>query len=82
MFCFQLTGLKLGPEKYHEKRELQGESDTWTTVSLTSSLHTSHSTPAQNKKGRQISPPDLSWGTVFLSDIFHAIRAKKCGMYR
>jgi len=52
----QLTGLKLGPEKYQEKRELQGESDTWTTVSLTSSLHTSHSTPAQNKKGIS------SWG--------------------
>ena len=29
------------------------QADTWTTVSLTSSLHTSHSTPAQNKKGRK-----------------------------
>ena len=29
------------------------QADTWTTVSLTSSLHTAHSTPAQNKKGRR-----------------------------
>lgn len=54
----QLTGLKLGPEKYLESRERAGqaEQDNWTTVSLTSSLHTSHSTPAQNKKGIS------SWG--------------------
>ena len=53
---FQLTGLKLGPEKYLERVEGGGEqSDSWTTVSLTSSLHTSHSTPAQNKKGKTVS---------------------------
>jgi len=53
----QLTGLKLGPEKeYLDPRECQAEPDNWTTVSLTSSLHTSHSTPAQNKKGIS------SWG--------------------
>jgi len=59
----QLTGLKLGPEKeYLEAGSGPGDqatidqAETWTTVSLTSSLHTSHSTPAQNKKGIS------SWG--------------------
>jgi len=61
----QLTGLKLGPAKEYidtkEQSAQPGErnldqADTWTTVSLTSSLHTSHSTPAQNKKGIS------SWG--------------------
>jgi len=52
----QLTGLKLGPEKYLEREGPGEQSDSWTTVSLTSSLHTSHSTPAQNKKGIS------SWG--------------------
>ena len=47
---FQLTGLKLGPEKEYCE-EADQNNDTWTTVSLTSSLHTAHSTPAQNKKG-------------------------------
>jgi len=62
----QLTGLKLGPAKeYIDTKEQSSaqpgernldQADTWTTVSLTSSLHTSHSTPAQNKKGIS------SWG--------------------
>ena len=54
-----MTGLKLGPEKeYLEAGSGSGDqntsdqAETWTTVSLTSSLHTSHSTPAQNKKGK------------------------------
>ena len=41
----------MGPEKYLERVEGE-QSESWTTVSLTSSLHTSHSTPAQNKKGK------------------------------
>ena len=52
LVLFQLTGLKLGPEKYLEREGPGEQSDSWTTVSLTSSLHTSHSTPAQNKKGK------------------------------
>jgi len=59
----QLTGLKPAKE-YIDTKDKQAagdnrnldQADTWTTVSLTSSLHTSHSTPAQNKKGIS------SWG--------------------
>ena len=53
-FSFQLTGLKLGPEKEYIEEAATDNGDTWTTVSLTSSLHTAHSTPAQNKKGKSI----------------------------
>ena len=62
------------------------QAETWTTVSLTSSLHTSHSTPAQNKKGRKTHPLDTLYriycqrvGTVFhrvrcLSGVINAVR--------
>jgi len=65
----QLTGLKLGSgdllaakkeEEERERRERRARavdrSDTWTTVSLASSVHTSHSTPSSYKKGIS------SWG--------------------
>ena len=63
---FQLTGLKLGSgdllqaKKEEEERERRerlvcsksvDRSDTWTTVSLASSAHTSHSNPLSYKKG-------------------------------
>merc|ERR1719400_2193939 len=66
----QLTALKLGSgdllqakkeEEERERRERRraravDRSDTWTTVSLASSVHTSHSTPSSYKKGIS------SWG--------------------
>jgi len=44
---FQLTGLRISPEKV-EKRERSGD-ETWCTVSLNSSAHT---TPGSYKKGK------------------------------
>ena len=43
----QLTGLRIAPEKV-EKRERNGD-ETWSTVSLNSSAHT---TPGSYKKGK------------------------------
>ena len=47
ILLFQLTGLRISPEKV-EKRERSGD-ETWSTVSLNSSAHT---TPGSYKKGK------------------------------